>query len=111
MWEEPGPVGLVQAVMHAGRDEAGVAGVQTEDQAAGGGHVEGRVGVGDRRRQRGASRAREPGHLRNEDDGAEIEPAVGEELHRVRDLGHGKHRAAIEGRADVVAVPFHLPGE
>ena len=27
------------------------------------------------------------------------------------DLGHGEHRAAVEGGADVVAVPFHLPGE
>ena len=111
MREEPGPVGLVQAVVHAGRDEAGVAGVQTEDQTPGGGDVEGRVGVGDRRWQRGASRPREPGHLRDEDDGAEIEPAVGEELHRVRHLGNGQYRAAIESRADVVAVPFHLPGK
>ena len=59
----------------------------------------------------GARRTREPGHLRDEDDGAEIEPAMGEELHRVRHLGNGKHRAAIESRAHVVAVPFHLPGE
>ena len=57
--KEPRPVGLVQAVMHAGGDQAGVAGVQAEDEPAGGGDVEGRVGVGNRRRQRGASRTRE----------------------------------------------------
>jgi hypothetical protein len=41
--------------MHAGGDETGVAGVEAQDQAAGSGHVEGRVGVRDRGRQRGAS--------------------------------------------------------
>src|SRR5688572_614982 len=80
MREEPGAVGLVQAVMHSGRDEAGVAGMQAEDETTGGGHVEGCVGMGDRRRQRGAGGAGESGYLRYEDDGTEVEPAVGEEL-------------------------------
>ena len=35
---------------------------------------------------------------------------MGEELHRIGEFGHGEHRATVEGRAHVVAMAFHLPG-
>ena len=76
-----------------------------------GGYVEGRVRVGDRRRQRRASRSSERGRLRNEDHRAKIEPAVGEELYRIGEFGHSEHRATVKGRAHVVAMAFHLPGK
>ena len=76
MWKESRPVRLMEAVVHAGRDQAGVTGMQPEDQTPGGGHVKGCIGVGDRRWQCRASRTRERGRLRNEDHGAKIEPAV-----------------------------------
>jgi hypothetical protein len=109
--EQPSPVRLVQPIMHAGGDEAGVAGVKTENEPARGCNVEGGVGVGNHGRERSSRGTGEAGYLGNKNNRAEIEAAVSEELNWICHLRYRQDSAAVQCRSHVVAVALHLPCE